>query len=416
MKVPTRLITASSFATILEWFDFSLFAYLTPLLATLFFPKENALTALMLTYAIFAVGFFVRPLGAILFGHLGDRIGRKKTLAWSILLMSLPTFFIGLLPTYQSIGIVAPILLIVLRICQGLSAGGESTGAVLFALESLPSRHKGFWGGLLWSMTGVGMLLGSFAAVLVTHYSDYPWLWRVPFLLGILTGLVVYFLRKRIPESAMFEQAARTNALSKFPLWEGMIKYKREMITIIGLYVLSAMITYLIFIFMPSYVANILGLPLDKITFISTLSFLCVIFLVPIGGYISDRIGRKACLKWSAIGYAILSYPLFWLISQGVMDYFIVAQSIFVILAAGFQGTLTATVLELLPTNVRYSVAAVGYNVSYSIFGGTAPLIATYMVKVSGSAAAPGLYLVFGALLAFIAATKIRITAQLKLT
>jgi MHS family proline/betaine transporter-like MFS transporter len=417
MKALTRrLVTASSLGTILEWYDFSLFAYLTPVLAKLFFPQERALTALMLTYAIFAIGFFVRPLGAILFGHLGDRIGRKKTLAWTILLMSLPTFLMGLLPTYQSIGIAAPLLLILLRICQGLSAGGESTGAVLFVLESLPSKHRGFWGGLLWSMTGVGMLLGSSAALIVTHYSQNPWAWRIPFLLGILTGIVAYFLRKRVPESVMFENALENNTLTPFPLWEGIRKYKHEMLTIMGLYVLSAMITYLIFIFMPGYAANILGLPLDKTTLISTLSFLCVTLLVPLGGYLSDRVGRKACLRWAAVGYLVLSYPLFWLISQGSVNNFIIAQLIFVMLAACFQGALTATILELLPTSVRYSVAAVGYNVSYSIFGGTAPLVAAYMVSMSGNTSAPGLYLVFGALVAFIAVNKIRTPSRLQLT
>lgn len=410
----SRILTASSIGTILEWYDFALFAYLTPTLAKLFFPKENALTALMLTYAIFAVGYFVRPIGAAIFGHIGDRSGRKKTLVWSILLMSLPTFGMGLLPTYQTIGMAAPILLIILRICQGLSAGGETTGSILFTLESVDERRRGFIGGLIWSMVGVGMLLGSLAATLVSYDVTHPWIWRVPFLLGIVTGLIGYFLRKYTIESAMFMKAAEEGKLKKFPLVEGIVKYKKEMGVTIGLYILSAMITYLIFVFMPSYAHTIIGMPLDKMTLISTIMYLIVTVLVPVGGYLSDKIGRRTSLRWSAFGFILLSYPLFQLIAQGSITQFIVAEFSFVMLAVVFQGALNATVFELFPTAVRYSVVAVGYNVSYSLFGGTAPFVATSLANLTGDKSAPGLYLVAGACIAFVATSKLQLQWQKK--
>lgn len=362
----------------------------------------------MLTYAIFSIGFFVRPLGAILFGHLGDRIGRKKTLIISILLMSLPTIGIGLLPTCETIGLAAPILLIILRICQGLSAGGESTGAILFVLESAPKTHRGLLGSFLWSMTGAGMLMGSFAAMLVAHYSMYPWAWRIPFILGIITGLIAFFLRRRTPESHNFTQALQTNSLAMFPLREGITKYRYEMLIIMGLYTLSSMITYIVFIFMPSFAANTTGLPYAQTSLINTLTFAFSIILLPLSGFISDKIGRKTCLQWSACGFILLSYPLFKLISLGNLTAFIGVQILFLILAAGFQGSLTAAVFELLPTNVRYSVTAVGYNISYSLFGGTAPLIATYLADITGNKSAPGLYLAAGAMIALIAIVKMR--------
>ncbi|HEX4045608.1 MAG TPA: MFS transporter, partial [Gammaproteobacteria bacterium] len=234
----SKILFAAGAGTILEWYDFALFAYLTPLLAALFFPSDHPYTAMMLTYAIFAVGYFVRPLGAVLFGHLGDRIGRKKTLMWSILLMSIPTCLMGLLPTYQSIGIAAPILLVILRICQGLSAGGESTGAILFALESAPTaRYRGLLGGLLWAVVGAGMLCGSFAATLVAQ-SEADWAWRVPFLAGILTGLIGYFVRARTVESLDFLRAIREKTLAKFPLWQGIVQYKKAMLAMIAFYCL----------------------------------------------------------------------------------------------------------------------------------------------------------------------------------
>ncbi|MHB1949232.1 MAG: MFS transporter [Gammaproteobacteria bacterium] len=401
-------ITSSSLGTILEWYDFSLFAFLTPVIAKLFFPQGNSLTSLMLAYLVFGIGFLVRPLGAMLFGHLGDRIGRKKTLIWSILLMSLPTFGMGLLPTYESIGVAAPILLILLRICQGLSAGGESTGAVLFVLESLPLERRGFLGSFLWSMTGAGMLLGSFAAMLVTYFADYPWAWRVPFIMGLVTGAIAFFLRRYTTESLSFTMALREKALASFPLKEAVLKYKYEMFVIIGLYALSSMITYLVFIFMPGYATNVLGMPSSQTRSISTLIFMFSIVLVPLCGYLSDRVDRKTCLRWSALGFIFLSYPLFKLTAQGSLASFVIAQCLFLLLAAGFQGPLTATVFEMLPTQVRYSITAVGYNVSYSVFGGTAPLVATFLAELTGNKSAPGLYLALGAIIAFYAINKMR--------
>jgi MFS transporter, MHS family, proline/betaine transporter len=392
-KVPIfRLISAASIGTILEWYDFSLFAYLTPVLAKLFFPQQNGLVALMQTYAIFAVGFFVRPLGAMLFGHYGDRQGRQKLLILSIILMSLSTFCMGLLPDYAHAGLLAPILLILLRLFQGLSVGGESTGATLFVLESVSSKYRGFMGGLLWGMIGVGMLLGSLAATIAAH-SEVSWAWRVPFLLGIFTGIIGYFLRKQTTESYMFLEVLHDRAIKKFPLREGLVTYKKASLTMIAMYMLSAVITYLIFVFMPGYATNIVGLPLSLTTTVSTVAFLGVTLLVPLGGYLSDIIGRKKCLIASAAGFVLLSYPLFFMISKANLVHFEIAQGLFLLLAAVFQGAITAAAFEMVPTVVRYSVIAVCYNISYSLFGGTAPFVATYLVSITGHKSAPGLYL-----------------------
>lgn len=412
-----RVIFSSAIGTILEWYDFSLFAFLTPLLANLFFPHEMKFTGVMLTYTIFAIGYFVRPIGAAIFGHLGDRIGRKKTLIFSILLMAIPTFCIGLLPTYNTVGLLAPVLLIVLRICQGLSVGGESIGATLFVIESGHYKYRGFLGGLLWAVIGIGMLLGSFAASMVIYYSDYAWSWRIPFLLGILTGLIGYVVRKRIPETLFFQNILQQGKRVKAPLCKAFTHYKIEMFRIMGFYALSAMITYLIFIFMPTYAATIIGYPLSQVSFICTLTMACSIFLVPIGGLISDKIGRKQSLRYPAIGLFLLSYPLFVLIAQGTLTNFIYAQIIFVLLAAWFQGSINAAVIEQLPTSVRYSVTAVGYNIAYSLFAGTSPIIASYLVKLTHDKAATGLYLMCGALIAIIATmTNMRETHRLSLS
>jgi MHS family proline/betaine transporter-like MFS transporter len=410
-----RIMAASSIGTILEWYDFSLFAFLTPILAVKFFPQGDSFIGLMLTYTVFAIGFLVRPLGAAIFGHIGDRVGRKKTLIFSILLMSIPTFLIGLLPTYNHVGILAPILLILLRICQGLSAGGESTGATLFVLENNHYKYRGFIGGLLWAIVGVGLLLGSFAAMFVIQNSHYPWLWRVPFILGLLTGIVGYFVRKRTPEPALFQELIDQDTIVKFPLWDGVRAYKKEMLRVMGFFALSAMITYLVFVFMPTYATSVLHMPLADASLISTLGLTGSTLLVPVGGFLSDIIGRKTCFRLGAIGFLLLSYPLYLIISHGTLQSLVIGEMIFVLLAAIFQGTINAGVIEQVPTAVRFSVVAVGYNISYSIFGGTAPIVASYAVKLTGNLAAPGLYLMVGAAIALIATFGMRETSRVPL-
>lgn len=412
-KIITRIIAGSSLGTILEWYDFSLFAFLTPTISKLFFPQQNSFVALLSTYAVFAIGYFARPFGAILFGHIGDRIGRNKTLVWSILLMSLPTFCMGLMPSYQQIGIAAPILLILLRICQGISAGGETTGSIVFALESVTEKRRGVIGGLVWSMSGVGMLVGSFAAMTVAHFEHITWAWRIPFLFGIVTGFAGYFLRKHTLESIQFTQALMEHTIQKFPLIDGIKKYKSAMLKMIGLFILSAMITYLVFIFMPTFVATVIGLPLAETTKISTIAYLIVTLLVPVGGYLSDKVNRVACLKWAACGFMIFAFPMFYLISQNSLTNLILAEIVFVLLAAVYQGGLNAVMFNLVPTHVRYSVMAVCYSVSYSVFGGTAPFVATYLVHATGNEAAPGLYLTAGAMIAFFASTRLQKRAHI---
>jgi MHS family proline/betaine transporter-like MFS transporter len=402
-----RIIGSSSLGTILEWYDFSLFAFLTPILAKNFFPPQNSTVSLMLTYAIFALGFFVRPLGAVLMGHLGDRIGRRRTLIISILLMTVPTFFIGLLPTYAQAGLAAPIMLVLLRICQGLSAGGESIGAALFVMESGNYKNRGFLGAVLWGVVGIGMLAGSFAASAVITHPQYAWAWRVPFLLGIFTGFIGYFVRKRTPESLYFTTAKR---IHRFPLLVGIKNHKIEMLRILGFYSLSAMITYFVIVFMPAYVVKQTNLPLAQVTYVGTWALATSTLLAPLGGYLSDCVGRKICLRWAASGIFMLSYPLFCLLTSGSLKNVMLGESIFLTMTICYQGALTAAAIEQLPTAVRYSVIAVSYNLANSIFGGAAPLLASVAASVTGDKAGLAFFLMFGAALAVMSTYRMRET------
>lgn len=406
-KISYKLITACSFGAILEWYDFTVYAYLAPVIATLFFPHENHVTSIVLAYSVFAIGFLARPLGAILFGHFGDRVGRKKVLVYSIVLIASSTALIGVLPTYSEVGLLAPVFLVLLRILQGLTIGGEVTGAGSFVIESTPTKRRGFATSIIWASSGVGMLLSSIVVATISlsmsHDALSHWGWRLPFLLGSVTGVVGYYLRKNISESSEFKQVQQSADIVKFPLVEAIKKVKTKIVVAAGIYVLSAIITYLIFVYMPVYASKTIGLPFAKTMTINTVIMAFMIVLVPIFGHYSDIFARRKMLLVSSTGIFLLAFPLYVLIGHGSVVDLIIAQVIFAIVGAAYQGAITRTVLEMFATNVRYSAAGFAYNLTYSLFGGMAPMVAVFLVDKLKFNAAPSLYLIFGAVISFIA-------------
>ncbi len=418
-KIPYRVLVACSFGTILEWYDFSIYAYFASTLAALFFPHEDNLTSIILAYSVFAIGFLVRPIGAILFGHFGDRIGRKKILIYSSVLIAGSTTLIGLLPTYSQAGKLAPILLIVLRILQGLAIGGEVIGASSFAIESTKSEKQGLATSIIWASSGVGILLSSaivFAITLtMTPFELSDWGWRLPFLLGSITGIIGYYLRRNTDESPQFERIKVNGNIAKFPLIQAVKKFKVEMLITARLYVLSAIITYLIFVYMPVYASKTIGLPFSQTMIVNTASMSCMILLVPLFGYLSDILGRRIILLLSSMSLLLFAFPLYILITYGHLIDLIIAQSILAIMSAAYQGAITRAALEMFPTNIRYSAAGFGYNIAYSLFGSTAPLIAVYLVNKLKCNSAPALYLTLGAFISFVAALKLREADNIKI-
>ena len=410
-KFPLNLIVACSIGTVLEWYDFSLYAYFAPILSSLFFPSENPTTSIILTYSVFAIGFFARPIGAILFGHFGDRLGRKNILIFSMIMIATTTSMIGMLPTYKHIGISASVLLVILRVLQGVAIGGEATGAGAFVIESMQNKKRGLATSLIWSSSGVGILLSSVVVAIVSWLLNYEqlssWGWRLPFLFGILAGILGYYLRYNTMESVSFKLIRSHKKIVRFPLMTAIKKFPAEIFITAGLYVLSAIITYLVFVYMPIYAYKIIGLPYNQTMAVNNLALTCTVLLVPLAGYYSDRVGRRKILLISSASLLLFSYPLYVLINYGTLLDLVAAQLMFAILASGFQGAITITVLEMFPVDVRFSASAFGYNLSYSMFGGTAPLIAIYLVNTFQSNASPGLYLSFGALIALVASYKV---------
>lgn len=411
-----RVIAACSFGTILEWYDFSIYAYLAPILAPLFFPHKDRLISIALAYSVFAIGFFVRPLGAILFGHFGDRIGRKKVLVYSMLLIAASTTSIGLLPTYAQIGKLAPILLIIFRILQGVTIGGEVIGAGSFVIESTHNARTGFATSLIFASSGVGMLLSSITVSIVTFFlapselSD--WGWRLPFLLAAITGIVGYYLRKNISESPQYKRFQKSGRTLKFPLAAASKNFKMEMLLTPVLYILSAMFTYLIFVYMPVYASKTIGLPFSKTMLVNTAALTCMVILVPVFGYYSDIFCRRRILLIGSIALLLFTLPLYILIARGDLVDLIVAQSLLVLFGSAYQGAITKTVLEMFPIGVRCSAAGFGYNLTFSLFGGTAPMIAVYLITKLNTNLAPGLYMTLGAFISLIAVLKLNKTGK----
>lgn len=397
-KKTRRVVIAGLFGTLLEWYDFSVYVYLAPVMAKLFFPADNAYISLLLTYLIFTLGYLIRPLGGVIFGHLGDRFGRKRTLITIILLMSIPTFLIGLLPTYQQIGIAAPLLLALFRILQGLSAGGELIGCTAYAAESAPNHRRGLVSSIVWVASAGGILLGSAVIALIsgsfTTTSLESWGWRIPFWFGIIAGYIGYVLRSKLEESQAYIQSQKEGKITAFPLLTAWRNYKIAFLKVFVLGMLGAVSFYLIFVFMPTYSTHILHISLSRATAInSVMTFILIILTIFVGG-LSDKVGRKPLLLTGAAGVVVFSLPLYYLMNAGTLLTLSLGQLGFAVLIALYSGPLMAFFLELVPTHVRYSLVAVSYNLCYAIFGGTAPLIATYLIHKTAYEILPAFYLI----------------------
>ncbi|MBX9702640.1 MAG: MFS transporter [Silvanigrellaceae bacterium] len=408
MKNKLKLIVPVYLGTLLEWYDFSIFVFLAPILSNLFFPTSDKLISILMTYAVFSIGFIARPLGSIVFGQYADNHGRKKSMLLSMMIISISTAVIGLLPTYKEIGICAPLGMIILRIIQGFCIGGESSGAAIYVIETYPSKYRGTLSSLMWSAAGFGLLLGSAFITLVFYLFTIDQLnsgyWRLPFLMSVLTGIVGLYFRQKIPETTLYQVYRSNNDAIKKKAHKIIFENKKTIFTIILLYGLSSIITYVLFVFMPVYISRHNDIDLKTASLITTIALSIVTILVPLSGYFSDLLGRKFCLYSGSIGFLILSIPLYiYMNIEKTVLSFIISDVIFVLLAILYQGALTAAVQETTNTNNRFTITSVGYNISYGFFGGTAPLFVSWISEISGIQIIPGIYLSFFAFLSLVA-------------
>jgi MFS transporter, MHS family, proline/betaine transporter len=401
-----NIIVPGSLGNVLEWYDFSLYGYFAAIISSLFFPGGNQTVSLIKTFGVFAVGFLMRPIGAILFGHFGDRWGRKKTLAASVILMAIPTVLMGLLPTHAQIGVWAGILLTLCRLLQGLAVGGEQAGSIVYLIEHAPDGRRGLYGSWTMFSAFTGLLIGSAVGAITsglaagTAYADIAW--RLPFLFGIVLAGIGLYLRLRMPETPNFTELLSTGRTIKHPFLQALREKPGAMLQGTLLVFLPAMGFYLAFVYLSSYLKLYLKLPLDVALTANSISMLIILLVIPFVGRLSDRIGRKPTLIMGAVATCILAYPLFLLLGQGTFAAALIAQIIFALLTAFCYAAVPAALVEMFATKMRYSAMAFSYNLSNTIFGGTAPLVATYLIHATRTIYAPSFYLIFAGIVMLI--------------
>ena len=361
----------------------------------------------MLTFAVFGIGFIFRPLGSIIFGHIGDRHGRRNTLVIVIFTMTLATGLIGLLPTYQQIGVAAPLLLIALRLIQGIAAGGEFGGASSFILEYSPANRRGYYGSFLFGMIGLSLVLGSATSTILNAALSEDqlrsWGWRVPFLLSIGLGLIGLYIRLKLEDTPAYRAIATKADIAKMPFVEMIRDHWRNVILVICMLLASAVPFYVYLAYMPTYMVNTLGIPRSEAYSANLISLIVYALSFPIFGMLCDKIGRKPFMVLGSLLLATLSYPAFLLLTKtGVA--LVPLTAILTLLALSlslYQAPLAAVFNEFFPTRVRYSAVGFGYAVGISVFGGFAPFLATYLLGVTGNIYVPAFMVMAAALITF---------------
>ncbi|MHA6621849.1 MFS transporter [Pseudonocardia sp. DLS-67] len=389
-----------------EWFDYGVYAYVATEIGENFFPGEYSTLGALL---VFAVSFVLRPLGGIVWGPLGDRLGRSTILATTILLMCVATFLVGVIPSYDSIGIWAPILLVLLRVVQGFSTGGEYGGAATFMAEYSPNNKRGFWGSFL----EFGTLGGFTAAVVVVFVVEAivgdaamtEWGWRIPFLLSLPLGGIGLYLRLKMEDTPVFkelEESGETDSGAVVALKDLLVHYWQPVLQLFGLVIALNVINYTLLAYMPTYLQETIGMSSESTDLLVIIGQVCMMAVIPFAGALSDRIGRKPCWWISLIGTFVLAIPMFWLMSQGLAAA-IIGFTVLGLVYVLQLGTISATFPAMFPTQVRYSGMAISYNVATAAFGGTALAVNEGLIAATGSNLVPAIYMMGSCVVGMIA-------------
>jgi len=387
-----QVALASFIGTAIEYYDFYLYgtaaAFVFP---KLFFPRFNPVTGTLASFATFGVAFFARPVGGIVFGHFGDRIGRKTMLVITLLLMGVSTFLVGLLPGFEQVGVSAPILLTLLRFLQGLAVGGEWGGATLMTVEHAPEESRNFYAS--WPQTGspAGLILSTGVFSAFSSLPDeefFSWGWRAPFLLSIVLIAVGLFIRLRILESPAFSRIKALGVESKLPLLDLLREYKVAVILAIGV-VLGLYGHYIVITFTPSYIVRQLGIPRNVALIGLLLAGLAQTAGILLFAWVADRVGKRPVAIWSATCIFLLSYPFFWLVDTRHPALIWLAMGAWTFAEGALYGITGVFIAELFPVQLRYSGISFGYQVAGVFGGGLAPIIATALTQWAGGASWP---------------------------
>jgi len=393
---------AGAIGSVLEWYDFAVFGFLAPIMSPLFFPDTDPIVGLIQTYGVFAAGYLMRPLGGVLFGYVADRIGRTQALKWSIAVMAVPTVLIGLLPTYEQWGVVATGSLILLRLIQGVSVGGELIASITFLVESAPPKRRALYGS--WAMFGGigGILLGS-AVVSITEALVAPEQmatvgWRIPFLLGVVIFLAGRWLRASLSAESVVAQATDT-----LPVVRVLRQHLGSVLHLFAAMLIYSTSFYILFVWMPTYQTRMLPNPVDHAMDVNTITMLVLLLLVPVAGALGDRFGYRRIIVSGVALTGILAYPLFLWIDTGTFVAALSAGLIFAITVSWVQGPMPAVLAETFPKDIRNTGIGVAYNLVLGLMGGTAPMVCTWLIASTGNDAAPAYYLMVLAVISLIA-------------
>jgi MHS family proline/betaine transporter-like MFS transporter len=421
--VMKRAVAAAAVGNITEWFDFGVYAYLATTIEKNFFPPDNPMLAQVGTFAGFAVSFGVRPLGGLFFGPLGDRIGRTKVLSMTVIMMAIGTFLLGFIPSYATIGVWAPVLLVVCRGIQGFSTGGEYAGAMTFIAEYSPDRRRGFFGSFLECGTFIGYALGATIATVIPLYSTpefaATWAWRIPFFVALPLGIVGVYLRVKLEETPAFqtllsESEKREGTKVRAAVRMMFAKCWPAMLAAGGLVVAWNVPNYMLTSYMPTYleknVSQVGGVAIPSTTseILQIVVLWVAVFIIPLLGRLSDRVGRKPILWTGAVGTIVLAFPMILVLKSGSVSLVALGLAVMGLLLICFSSTCPSTLPALFPTEIRYGGLSISFNIFVSAFAGTTSLIMTAVVLDTGWAYWPAVYLILAAVAGVAVLIKLR--------
>jgi MFS transporter, MHS family, proline/betaine transporter len=402
-----KIILSGMIGNGLEWYDYAVYSFFVTTFSRLFFPAGNESAHILATFGIYAVGFVARPFGAVLFGRMGDRLGRRAALVASIFLMAIPTGCIGLLPTYAQVGIVAPLLLTLMRLLQGLSLGGEFSGSMTYLIEHSPAGKRGLIGSTVVSSLIIGFIFGLLMALGIkwatTDVQFETWGWRIPFLLGVPIALIGFYIRHHCDESPTYIAAKRDGTLSKSPLHDTMVFERWRILQAVCIYISVTMPFYLITTYFATFTEHTLGRAKEEALSINLINMLILLVLSTYSAWLSDRFGRRRVMATTAVAYLLLSYPLMVLMQRPDFYSILVAQALMATMISFYIGPVPALLVEMFPTRIRSTAMALAYNISAALFGGTSPMVNEWLIKTTGTNLAISWYLMLCAGISIVA-------------
>lgn len=395
MKNQTKNIIGALSGNFLEYYDVTLYGFFASFLAPIFFPAQDPYVSTLLTLSAFAISFLARPFGGMFFGYMGDRVGRKKALSLAVLLVTIPTFIIGLMPSYETIGVMAPVTVVLCRFLQGLCTGGEYPGVAVFISEHSGARKKALFCSMVPASSLLGAITGTLIGAFFLQTSMPDWGWRVPFLFGGVLGLIAFLLRRQITETQDFENLNTSNTLSQNPILETLKKNKTLVIgsALIGAGTLVPF--YMIFVYMAGFMEHtgVILSDTQKLLMSSALMFLIMIS-IPVAGALADRYGNEKIMFWSCVLMATIAYPFFtFSYNANSLNILFLSQAVIAITSAGFVAPTVSYFTALFPAKNRYSAMGFSVSLGEGVGGGTTPLIATFLVHVTHNPLSPALYL-----------------------